>query len=73
MELKHLIVSYRYLKFFVEAFEQSNEALQKKSLIIGLILIPNKKWTAFAVYLRPSQIVCKPPVWCRIEAPYWRF
>ena len=23
MELKHLIVSYRYLKFFVEAFEQS--------------------------------------------------
>ena len=50
MELKHLIVSYRYLKFFVEAFEQSNEALQKKILIIGLILIPNKKWTAFAVY-----------------------
>ena len=23
MELKHLIVRYRYLKFFVEAFEQS--------------------------------------------------
>ena len=23
--------------------------------------------------LRPSQILCKPPIWCRIEAPYWRF
>ena len=22
---------------------------------------------------RPSQILCKPPIWCRIEAPYWRF
>ena len=22
---------------------------------------------------RPSQIFCKPPIWCRIEAPYWRF
>ena len=28
MELKHLIVSYRYLKFFVEAFEQSTENAQ---------------------------------------------
>ena len=23
--------------------------------------------------VRPSQILCKPPIWCRIEAPYWRF
>ena len=22
---------------------------------------------------RPSQILCKPPMWCRIEAPHWRF
>ena len=22
---------------------------------------------------RPSQILCKPPIWCRIEAPYRRF
>ena len=21
----------------------------------------------------PSQILCKPLIWCRIEAPYWRF
>ena len=20
----------------------------------------------------PSQILCKPPMWCRIEAPHWR-
>ena len=23
--------------------------------------------------LRPSQNLCKPPMWCRIEAPHWRF
>ena len=22
---------------------------------------------------RPSQNLCKPPMWCRIEAPHWRF
>ena len=22
---------------------------------------------------RPSQILCKPPMWCRIEAPHRRF
>ena len=22
--------------------------------------------------LRPSQKLCKPPIWCKIEAPYWR-
>lgn len=22
---------------------------------------------------RPSQKLCKPPIWCKIEAPYWRF
>ena len=22
---------------------------------------------------RPSQTLCKPPMWCRIEAPHWRF
>ena len=22
---------------------------------------------------RLSQMLCKPPIWCRIEAPYWRF
>ena len=21
---------------------------------------------------RPSQTLCKPPMWCRIEAPHWR-
>ncbi len=21
---------------------------------------------------RPSQILCKPPLWCRLEAPQWR-
>ena len=26
-----------------------------------------------AFLLRPSQMLCKPPIWCRIEAPYWRF
>ena len=26
-----------------------------------------------AFVMRPSQILCKPPIWCRIEAPYWRF
>ena len=25
------------------------------------------------VYSRPSQNLCKPPMWCRIEAPHWRF
>ena len=24
-------------------------------------------------YMRPSQILCKPPLWCKIEAPQWRF
>ena len=23
--------------------------------------------------LRPSQKLCKPPIWCKIEAPNWRF
>ena len=23
--------------------------------------------------VRPSQNLCKPPMWCRIEAPHWRF
>ena len=22
---------------------------------------------------RPSQTLCKPPMWCRIGAPHWRF
>ena len=22
--------------------------------------------------MRPSQTLCKPPMWCRIEAPHWR-
>ena len=25
------------------------------------------------LYLRLSQVLCKPPAWCRIEAPYRRF
>ena len=25
------------------------------------------------IYTRPSQILCKPSLWCRIEAPEWRF
>ena len=25
------------------------------------------------VIWRPSQILCKPSLWCRIEAPQWRF
>ena len=24
-------------------------------------------------YLRPSHKLCKPPMWCRIGAPHWRF
>ena len=26
-----------------------------------------------SVVTRPSQILCKPSLWCRIEAPQWRF
>ena len=26
-----------------------------------------------AAAARPSQILCKPPMWCRIEAPHRRF
>ncbi len=26
-----------------------------------------------AVNERPSRKLCKPPIWCKIEAPYWRF
>ena len=31
------------------------------------------KATFVSKSVRPSQKLCKPPIWCKIEAPYWRF
>ena len=35
--------------------------------------VPGRAWEMPSPYrLRPSQTLCKPPIWCRIEAPHWR-
>ena len=31
------------------------------------------KITQKSLEVRPSQILCKPSLWCRIESPQWRF
>ena len=43
---------------------------QKKSEILEYL---GKKPGEQEVWTRLSQKLCKPPIWCRIETPYWRF
>lgn len=43
-------------------------------LIIGVLICAFVFREYFArEVMRPSQILCKPPKWCKMKAPQWRF
>ena len=47
-----------------EVFEQNRKRLEKYA---------NEKDTIYKTNARPSQKLCKPPKWCKIGAPNWRY
>ena len=68
----------RALKFYSDMFGfqllQDNDG--NMELTNNLYLQESRYWEQFtkrSVIPRPSQTLCKPPMWCRIGAPHWRF
>ena len=54
MELKHLIVSYRYLKFFVEAFEQSIKADDPAEMVQQEIYLKYKQAKTYLSFIETA-------------------
>ena len=51
----------------IEPTEYDTSSYKEYKKLLELICRNEEKLQA-----RPSQTLCKPPIWCRIEAPDWR-
>ena len=71
-ELTQTIVNEYIKKILVYAPDKSSGRRQQRIRIffnfVDEIDIP-----VLSEEMTPSQILCKPPLWCKIETPQWRF
>ena len=69
------------LKAYNEMMNEARALATKRMVAeaegLGADAVINIRYASSAVMqgaaeVRPSQTLCKPPIWCRIEAPDWR-
>ena len=59
--LKRKTIKVKSNRKNVESRTEDTAVIKKHHIDVSIIIA-----------VRPSQTLCKPPIWCRIEAPHWR-